>query len=90
MVIIEKYKINANIIDYPQTIFFEDELVEIDKLNESQLNQQLQKLYTYGYNVAYSNLLRIIRDVSVRNIVSKLEEIEQLLSHKGKKINEQE
>lgn len=85
---IEKYKINANIIDYPQTIFFEDELVEIDKLNESQLNQQLQKLYTYGYNVAYSNLLRIIRDMAVRNTVSKLEEIEQLLSHKGNKIND--
>lgn len=83
---LEKYKGKTSITDYPPIIFFDGEKIEIDTLEIEEISQQLNKLYLYGYNVAYFNLKRLVNDTVIRNMVSKLEEIQQLLLRQGKEI----
>ena len=83
---LEKYKDKTIITAYPTIMFFEDEKNEIEELELEEINQQLNKLYLYGYNVAYFNLNRLVNDSMMRNMVSKLEEIQQLLVRQGKEI----
>lgn len=82
----KRYKEKISVLDYPQVSFFPEEILQIEQLSEEMLIQQLQTLYSYGYFVAYNKVDSLIKDISIKSEVSKLEKMRYLLFHKKNEI----
>lgn len=85
---VKKYVAKSNMIDYPQAMFFKDEILQISQLDEAALNHQLQQLYSYGFTVAYSLIRKLVINSTYQNTILKLKEIQTQLTKKKTIIDE--
>lgn len=84
----EKYAKISTIKQYPATQIYQTENVEITSLDEKGLKQQLQKLNECGYKQAETILEEIVADTDARDVIRKLERLNNILLEKKTQIEE--
>lgn len=84
----EKYAKISTIKQYPATQIYQTENVEITSLDEKGLKQQLKKLNECGYKQAETILEEIVSDTDARDIIRKLERLNNILLEKKTQIEE--
>ena len=73
---------------YPSIQIYQAENIEITSLDEKGLKQQLQKLNECGYKQVERILEEIVFDTETREVISKLERLNNILVEKKKQIEE--
>lgn len=84
----EKYDNGPGMLSYPQQLFFEEEILDISKMEEQALHSQLDKLYLCGDFVASKYLDKLVEDNSKCEVLDKLGELKNLLKEHQDEINE--
>lgn len=83
---IEKYKNEVKIIQYPAIEYWKGEQIDITTLNQEELYDQLNNLQSYGYNVVYFFLSRIVEDLSKKKMIDCLTKVRSQLDSQGERI----
>lgn len=85
---LERHASESVIIEYPNIQLYETENLEVDSLDEKGLKQQLQKIYECGYRQAEIILKELGCDTDVRETISILGKIDNILVEKGTQIED--
>lgn len=84
---LKKYAEAPEIVLYPKEALYNEEKLDITQMDEMALNEQLRQLYLCGYSKAYTYLNKLMDDRYYRDIISKLENLKNLLEKNQKEIN---
>lgn len=79
---LEKYASASAIKEYPNIQLYETENLEVNTLDEKGLKQQLQKIYECGYKQVEIIFKELGCDTDVRETISMLEKIDNILAEK--------
>lgn len=79
---------NLELLPYNQILMFEDEQLDLLKLNIDQLTIQMGKLYSCGYSSAYEKLGTLENSKKAEQIYGLLQKLAVILSEKSEKIQE--
>lgn len=85
---LEKAQQEANQVQYPNTIFYVGENLEVINLDRDALLGQKAELENCGYIVAKNEIQKLISNASLKNQLAIIKEIMTLLTAKGDSIRE--
>lgn len=85
---LEKYKDEVKIFQYPAIIYWKGEQTEITTLSQEELFSQLHDLQSFGYDVVYSLLSKIVDDLTKKKMVDRLMKVSSQLENHGEKISD--